>query len=99
MRKSLQALPVVLTLLRPVAFLNCPADSPSNPFGGVSTGGSGRTTNLPTIVLTASRFDVNANGSDTSLVTATARNADRQPFQNQQILWTVTGQNFNGSPG
>lgn len=97
MKKLYRWLPALL-LAMPTILLVC-AKSPTNPFGGIAIDTTSKTTNLPSITLNASKFDLNADGRDHTLVIAKALDADRKPINRGQILWTLSSRNFTGGSG
>ena len=69
MKRFSRAMTAVLLAALPVMFLVCAKD-PTNPLGGERALESERTTNLPSITLSARRFDLSADGVDSVTIRA-----------------------------
>src|SRR5436190_23605403 len=100
MKSLLRVIPAVLALGLSATFIMCATDSPGNPFAPSTGGGGGETptnpTNLPSLTVTAARFDLNADGSDGTTVIAHANNPDGSALAGGQVLWSLSTKNFTG---
>ena len=98
----LRAVPALLAVALSATFVMCTASSPSNPFAPEGPTGGGTnvpTTNLPSIVVIAQRFDLNADGGDNTTIIANAKDASGNQLAGAQVLWSVTAVNFAGGTG
>lgn len=91
----------LLLLALPALFLVCSASNPTNPLlpQGTQVGTSQPRTNVPSLEVSAVRFDLAADGVDSVTITALAKNPNGSALSNAQINWSITTRGYTGGTG